>query len=42
MLRVRRMVNGLSLGLGLWSGHWLRRKVNVLGLGLAGSLMVCA
>ena len=36
------MVNGLSVGLVLWSGLWLRRKVTGLGLGLAGSLMVCA
>ena len=34
-LRLRRMVNGLTLGLGLWSGLRLRRKVNGLGLGLA-------
>ena len=27
------MVNGLSLGLGFWSGLRLRRKVNGLGLG---------
>ena len=28
------MINGLSLGLGLWSGVRLRRMVNCLGLGL--------
>ena len=28
------MVNGLSLGLGLWSGLRLGRMVNGLGLGL--------
>ena len=28
------MVNGLSLGLGLWSGLRLRRMVNGLSLGL--------
>ena len=34
------MVNGLSLGLGFWSGLRLRRKVNGLGLGLGAMLMV--
>ena len=29
------MVNGLGLGLGLWSALWLNRRVNGLGLGLA-------
>ena len=29
------MVNGLSLGVGLWSGLRLRGVVNGLGLGLA-------
>ena len=28
------MVNGLDLGLGLWSGLRVRRMVNGLGLGL--------
>ena len=28
------MVNGLALGLGLWSGLRLRRLANGLGLGL--------
>ena len=31
---LRRMVNGLGLGLGLWSGLRLSRFVNALGLGL--------
>ena len=31
---LRRMVNGLALGLGRWSGLKLRPKVNGLGLGL--------
>ena len=34
------MVNGLILGLGLWSGLRLRRMVN--GLGLGAWLMVWA
>ena len=33
-LRFGRMGNGLRLGLGLWPGLGLRRKVNGLGLGL--------
>ena len=36
------MVNGLGLGLGLWSGLRLRRKVNGLGLGLGAWLIVWA
>ena len=39
---LRRMVNGLGLGLGLWSGVRLRRKVKGLGLGLGAWLMVWA
>ena len=50
MLRLRRLVNGLGLGLGLWSGTKLRRMVNSLGLGFwlclgldkGAWLMVCA
>ena len=34
------MVNGVSLGLGFWSGLRLWRKVNGLGLGLGARLMV--
>ena len=41
-LRLRRMDNGLSLGLGLWSALRVRRKVNGLGLGLGAWLMVWA
>ena len=36
------MLNGLSLGLELWSGLTLRRKVNGLGLGLGAWLNVWA
>ena len=36
------MVDGLILGLGLWSALRLRRKVNGLGLGLGAWLMVWA
>ena len=36
------MVNGLGLGLGLWSGLRLRFMVNGLGLGLGSWLMVWA
>ena len=34
------MLNGLSLGLGLWSGLRLSRKFNGLALGLGAWLMV--
>ena len=36
------MVNGLGLGLGLWSGLRLSRKVNGLALGFGAWLMVWA